>query len=71
MKRTGTYRTFSIRTWIACRGVNGSHTAPAKMLKMLPNDDEDANLIYLQSGIKFIGVHSQFKVEQFTGQESL
>jgi len=46
----GTYRTFSTRTWIACRGVNGSHTAPAKMLNMLPNEDEDADLIYLQSG---------------------
>ena len=41
------YRTFSTRTWMACRGVKGSQMAPARMLNMLPKEEDEANLMYL------------------------
>ena len=38
-----------MRTWMGATGVNGSHAALARMLNVLPKEDDDANLMYLRS----------------------
>ena len=39
---------------MACSGVKGSQMAAARMLNMLPKEDDDANLMYLHSTARHV-----------------
>ena len=43
------YSKLSSKTWIGVIGVKGNHTAAAKIENVFPNDEDDENLMYLQS----------------------
>ncbi len=45
------YSKLSSKTWIGVIGVKGSHTAAAKIENVFPNDEDDENLMYLQSRV--------------------